>query len=63
MKDNEWLSYAFEAFGIAVLMRDYELAKDIIADTFDAGFDQAARSMSWYLRHHHDRQNALKNYA
>lgn len=43
--NDRWLESAYEAFGHALLYKDYKLAKDIVADTFDAGFDSAARAM------------------
>jgi hypothetical protein len=49
-KNEEWLSAAKENFQSALDAGDVSLAKDIIADTFDAGFPDAARSMAAQLK-------------
>ena len=48
--NDEWIQGAYEAFGIALMEKDVGLAKDIIADTFDAGFDREARAMTATMR-------------
>lgn len=48
--NSHWVESAWEAFNIALSEQDLALAKDIIADTFDAGFDNAARGMNVALR-------------
>ena len=45
-----WIESAWESFNIALSEHDVALAKEIIADTFDAGFDRAARGMNIMLR-------------
>ena len=50
MKDILWLDAAYENFGLAMLEGNIALAKDIIADMFDAGFDWEARALSLELR-------------
>lgn len=45
-----WIESAYENFGQALLEGDIHLAKDIIADTFDAGFAIEARAMANELR-------------
>ena len=48
--NDQWIESAYESFSIALEEKDVRLAKDIIADTFDAGFDRAARGMNVMLR-------------
>lgn len=49
-QNEEWLEAANENFEHALNVYDVSLAKDIIADTFDAGFSERAREMSLELR-------------
>lgn len=48
--NKEWLDAAYDNFEEAILKCDVHLAKDIIADTFDAGFPEQARAMANELR-------------
>ncbi len=50
MTNEEWLEAVRDNFDEALQMGDMHLAKDIIADTFDAGFKETARAMSLELR-------------
>jgi hypothetical protein len=49
-QNEQWLEAAYEHFTDAVGMGNYALAKDVIADTFDAGFAKEARQISEELR-------------
>lgn len=50
-KQNDiWLEAANDAFQDALECGNYALVKDIIADTFDAGFPDVARAMTSKLR-------------
>lgn len=49
-QNAEWLEAAKEHFQNAIDNEDVRLAKDIISDTFDAGFPEAAREMTAQLR-------------
>jgi len=49
-QNTEWLEAAQENLNQAIDSGNYALAKDIIADTFDAGFAEEARAMSVQLR-------------
>lgn len=48
--NKHWLAAAREHFEVAILENNVHLAKDIIADTFDAGFPEHARVMAMELR-------------
>lgn len=48
--DEEWLEAANDNFENAITMGDVAFAKDVIADTFDAGFPERAREMNLELR-------------
>lgn len=48
--NDKWLEAAQEHFDSAVEAGNLGLAKDIIADTLDAGFADVARSMTAQLR-------------
>jgi hypothetical protein len=61
--NDEWIEGAYEAFGCALMEKDVSLAKDIIADTFDAGFDREARAMSKAMRQVEFNRETLPNYA
>lgn len=49
-QNTEWLEGAQQMFDEAVDMRNVTLAKEIISDTFDAGFIDEARGMALFLR-------------
>lgn len=49
-KNEVWLEAAWETFQEAVEKGNYSLAKDVIADTKDAGFENAANTMIEFLR-------------
>lgn len=49
-QNEEWLESAYEGLEHAVLIGDVSGAKEIIADTFDAGFAEQARHMTESLR-------------
>ena len=49
-QNKQWLAAAFDNFEEAILLNDVHLAKDIIADTFDAGFPEQARAMAMTMR-------------
>lgn len=46
----EYLEMVYESFTEAVDKRDWSTAKAIAADTKDAGFELAARSMFWDIQ-------------
>lgn len=48
--NEEWLAAAQENFQGALDEGNYLLAKAVIADTFDRGFQEAARQMTDNLR-------------
>lgn len=60
--NREWLEAAYDHFGQAVLHGDVHLAKDIIADTFDAGFSFEAQAMANILRRE-ETQEILARYS
>lgn len=48
--NTRWVEDAYVNFGQALEEENIELAKDIIQDTFDAGFPNDARKMNLELR-------------
>lgn len=50
IENDKWLESALENFQDALDAGNYALVKDIIADTFDAGFSDTARVMTNKLR-------------
>lgn len=50
IENTRWLEAAQENFESAIAGGNLSLAKDIIADTFDAGFATEARAMNIQLR-------------
>lgn len=49
-QNEEWLESAHEGLEQAIADGNVALAKDIIADTFDAGFSEEGRFMNRRLR-------------
>lgn len=49
-QNQQWLNAVTDNFETALLQKNLQLAKDIIADTFDAGFPEQARLMALTLR-------------
>ena len=48
--NTDWVAGAWESFEIALFQGNYPLAKDIIADTKDAGFGAASLLMEQMLK-------------
>lgn len=50
LTNSSWVIAAQENFEVAIANKDVYLAKDIIADTFDAGYKETAVAMTQELR-------------